>query len=201
MWHTASELGFQPATIQLCYVLVSLDKFGKSPMMKKVENSFRKLVARGDDANAMTVEGVRLSREKKESQAADMLKKAREVGGPAFSIKNVSDHFLGKIAEKQGRLDEAAEYLEAAYAYDPLANGLDLAGVYASINPEKSREILFSAASKGILEAWGRLADLELGMAMEEKDPQKKEEHNLWAMEFQRLQNFGTDRSRSQKWA
>lgn len=188
MWASASGLGFQPATITLAGDLVRHGKFGQLPMMRKVESDFRRIVTQGKDANALTIEALRLYRqEKKLPQAAAMFKKALSVGGPDFSFKSRCENGLGHIAYSQGRLEEAAEYLEKAYEVDPRSAGLLLGDVYASLDPQKARQVYYRTASHGNATAWGRLADLELGMAMDAQDQPTKQEHQLWAMEFQRL--------------
>lgn len=156
--------------------------------MRKVEADFRRILNQGEDANALTIEGLRLYRlENKKSQAAAMFRKALSIGGPEFTYKSKCDHGLGHIAHSEGRLQEAAEHLEKVYEIDPPSAGLLLGDVYASLDPQKARQVYYRTALYGEAAAWGRLADLELGMAMDAEDEGTKREHELWAMECQRL--------------
>ena len=192
MWASASSMGYYPATMSSAYQLSFNRIWGVYPFMKAVEAEFKRIFTTGKDPNAIAVEGIRLAMAGSASSLAQStLRRALSVGGEDFDYRKQCHFFLGRLARESGHFDEALRQYELSEDSMRPRVFLEVGEVHASMNNRELAQQNFYMAGLGRHpDAWRRLADLELGISMEEPDEARRDEHSMRALEWQKLHEY-----------
>lgn len=191
LWASSSGLGFQPATISAAnYLMVRGQLDGNEPAFAKLKNDFRAILRAGKDPNAITVEGIRLCRLKKLSQASVLLEQALRLGSD-FSLFPSCHFHLARIAILQDKPDVAMKHLEFSMQDLRPVTEFELGNLYGLADRlQEAEQHFYNAGMLGVAPAWQRLAELDLGRSLDPKIGARKQHYQIRAAEWTKLNNF-----------
>ncbi|KAL1878831.1 hypothetical protein VTK73DRAFT_7484 [Phialemonium thermophilum] len=229
MLFTASELGHQPSILSVVRLVdrgLGHDSFLGSNIYRSCLRRFQAIVAREQDPDALTLQGLLLRRKGDLLKALQYFDLALKKGSPLASSQSSSGtqattsrrdenvprpyrwtweascHIgRGEILLKQGRREDSeAAFRIAALELDNPVGYLKLALLLPDDSPEKLR-YLETAAVSGRKEAFRELGEMELRRA---RDPtqngRQAEKHAMWASEWFRLAD-DSERAAQARWA
>ncbi|PHH88628.1 hypothetical protein CDD83_7286 [Cordyceps sp. RAO-2017] len=190
MWTSASASGYRPSVLSTARHLVRSRRFGSYVEMLNVEARFERLVAKGDDPDALTVEGEGLFDQGRLALAVETLQRALSLPSSNFQWEHSCQLHLGMSLLKLGRTREARCLFEdlsqsGVYKADEM-----LADMLRTADPSSAQQHAYTASHYGRLEMFSRLAEMELlGVGSTDSDGRSPEERRLWATEWSRLAN------------
>ncbi|KAG6065765.1 hypothetical protein E4U32_006947 [Claviceps aff. humidiphila group G2b] len=184
LWASASAKGLRAATLSLAKYLVHAKMYGKLAGLSASEARFKSLVASGNDADAMAVEGHLLHQQKRYEDAKTVLERALEIGGHP-DWRNYCELRLGKTYTALNKDNDARRVLEKLAdlgmpdAEDPLAK------LYLKRRWEGWELRTYRAANLGSNKLFTQLSEEE--MKKHEDGERTNEERLLWSIEWSRL--------------
>ncbi|KAG6030274.1 hypothetical protein E4U40_008017 [Claviceps sp. LM458 group G5] len=184
LWASASAKGLRPATLSLAKFLVHFKIYGKLAGLSASEARFKRLVASGDDADAMAVEGHLLHQQKRYEAAKAVLERALEIGGHP-DWRNYCELRLGMTYVKLNRENDARRILEKLADMGLPDAEAPLAKLYLKRRWEGWELRTYRAANLMGHELFTHLSEEE--MKKHEDGERTSEERLLWSIEWSRL--------------
>ncbi|KAG6059247.1 hypothetical protein E4U17_006621 [Claviceps sp. LM77 group G4] len=184
LWASASAKGLRPATLSLAKFMVHSRIYGKLAGLSASEARFKRLVASGDDADAMAVEGHLLYQQKRYEAAKSVLERALEIGGHP-DWRNYCELRLGMTYAKLNRENDARRILEKLADMGLPDAETPLAKLYLKRRWEGWELRTYRAANLLGPELFTHLSEEE--MKKHENGEMTSEERLLWSIEWSRL--------------
>ncbi|KAG5963264.1 hypothetical protein E4U58_003620 [Claviceps cyperi] len=183
-WASASAKGLRPATLSLAKYLVHAKMYGKLAGLSASEARFKHLVASGDDADAMAVEGHLLHQQKRYEAAKTVLERALEIGGLS-DWRNYCELRLGKTYAALNKDNDARRILEKLADLGFPDAEIPLAELYLKRRWEGWELRTYRAANVMGHKLFTQLSEEE--MKKHEDGERTSEERLLWSIEWSRL--------------
>ncbi|KAK7429994.1 hypothetical protein QQZ08_003383 [Neonectria magnoliae] len=187
MWASAAEMGSRTASVSLARHIIRSGAWGQKSQMKNIETRFKQLVSEGKDPNALTVEGEHLYELGKYDAAANMLRRALDLGEDDFEWKSLCQLYLGRSYLKLKRPTEAREVFEALSESGSAEADADLGQLLRSSDIEKAEQHLYTAAINSNPETFRHLSEIAFENMSRATDEYTRKDQQRWAMEWSRL--------------
>ncbi|KAG5935327.1 hypothetical protein E4U60_003244 [Claviceps pazoutovae] len=183
LWASASAKGLRPATLSLAKYLAHFGMYGKVAGLNASEARFKRLVASGNDADAMAVEGHLLHQQKRYEAAKTVLERALEIGD--LNWRHYCELRLGKTYAALNKDNDARRILEKLADMGSLDAELPLAELYLKRRWEGWELRTYRAANRIAPKLFTHLSEWE--MKKHEDGERTSEERLLWSIEWSRL--------------
>ncbi|KAG5944303.1 hypothetical protein E4U59_007365 [Claviceps monticola] len=184
LWASASAKGLRPATLSLAKSLVHFEMYGKVAGLNASEARFKRLVASGNDADAMAVEGHLLHQQKRYEAAKTVLERALKIG-EHFIWRNYCELSLGKTYAALNKDNDARRILEKLADMGLPDAEPPLAELYLKRRWEGWELRTYRAANRFAPKLFTHLSEWE--MNKHEDGERTSEERLLWSIEWSKL--------------
>ncbi|KAG6132857.1 hypothetical protein E4U22_004202 [Claviceps purpurea] len=186
LWASASAKGLRHATLSLAKYLVHFRIYGMVAGLNASEARFKRLVASGNDADAMAVEGHLLHQQKRYEAAKTVLERALEIGGhPTW--RNYCELRLGTTYAALNRDNDARRILEKLADMGLPDAEPPLAELYLKRRWEGWELRTYRAANRMAPKLFAYLSEEEMKKHEDEDGERTSEERLLWSIEWSRL--------------